>query len=150
MQYIFADGSHSKPELILPCTELPAVDKALLDKFVWRGQSKGWVTSEIFFESLSTTFLDEITRRRQMIGDPSAPALLVMDGHKSHTTDAVKEFCAKHNIELEIFVPHASHIQQPLDLVFFAVYKRVLTSVCENIYSLLVSLLTVSADHKRD
>lgn len=82
-------------------------------------------------EAIEKTLIPEIERRRlAKLELANAPAILFMDGHPSHTTDEIKDMLAAHNIYLRIFVPHCSHIQQPLDLVLFGKYKSALRTVC--------------------
>lgn len=46
--------------------------------------------------------------------------ILVYDGHASHITTGVIQFCIKHNIALLCLPPHKTHILQPLDIKLFA------------------------------
>lgn len=129
MQYIFADGTYLRPEIIISSEGLPPVDASIINKFIWRGQHKGWVTSEIMIESVRNVLIPEIKMRREKLGQPAAPCVLHLDGHKSHTTDDLKKLLKENNITLRLFVAHASHIQQPLDLVMFFKYKKLMKSV---------------------
>ena len=107
--------------------ELPAIPEHVKAKFMWRGQAKGWVTSEIMQESIDKVFIPEVEARRSKLSLPvTSPALLVMDGHKSHDTEKLRASLAAHHITLRLFVPHASHIMQPLDLVLFFKFKTLL------------------------
>lgn len=128
-QFIWANGTVSKPELIVSGKDLPPVPDHILSAFSWRGQAKGWVTNEIMFEAIQKTFIPEVNRRRAELDDPNAAAILFMDGHKSHQTTELKKILEKNNIILLLFVPHASHIMQPLDLVLFGKFKALLRSV---------------------
>ena len=72
-------------------------------------------------------FIPEIKQRRLNLQLPEdAPAILFMGGHKSHNTEKLRATLAAHHIALWLFVPHASHIMQPLDLVLFFLYKSLL------------------------
>ena len=46
-----------------------------------------------------------------------------MDSLTAHINIAIAEFCSERDIILYCFIPHASHIQQPLDLSFFGSLK---------------------------
>lgn len=125
--YIFADGTYTKPQLIVSSKGLPPVEPSLIKHFIWRGQAKGWVTNEIMLESIKKVFIPEIVRRREELGLPrDAPAVLHMDGHRSHNTAELKQVLADNHITLRLFVPHTSHIQQLLDLVIFGKFKKLL------------------------
>ena len=47
-----------------------------------------------------------------------------MDGHVSHLTLPLSEFCKEKDIILISFLPHATHILQPMDVAFFAPLKE--------------------------
>ena len=55
--------------------------------------------------------------------DPSKPRLLIIDGHRSHTTDEFLYICFKNHIYLLFLPPHTSHVLQPLDLAIFSSLK---------------------------
>lgn len=46
-----------------------------------------------------------------------------MDGHSSHLTMALSEFCRIHKIILVALYPNATHLIQPLDVAFFRPVK---------------------------
>eukprot|EP00727_Mastigamoeba_balamuthi_P001744 m51a1_g11567 hypothetical protein (274) ;mRNA; f:9488-10990 len=112
-KFIFTDGScMSKNQLVLPLVDLPPLqDQAIYDHFSWYGQAKGW------------EFIPEIERQRAVLKKPHAQAALIWDGHTSHDNDEVKTLLEKHNITSFMFVPHATYIMQPLDLVIFCKFK---------------------------
>ena len=49
---------------------------------------------------------------------------IVLDGHSSHATLSLVEFCAANTIELIALYPNATHILQPLDVSFFHPLKN--------------------------
>ena len=46
-----------------------------------------------------------------------------MDGHTTHINLAISEFCYRNDIILYCFLPHASHIMQPLDISVYGPLK---------------------------
>jgi DDE superfamily endonuclease len=50
--------------------------------------------------------------------------LLILDGHKSHSTLEFMSFCADHDIVLLYLPPHTSHLLQPLDVGCFGPLQR--------------------------
>jgi hypothetical protein len=48
---------------------------------------------------------------------------LFMDGHSSHYTADLLEYCMKNNIEVFGYPPHCTHALQGLDVVCFAKMK---------------------------
>lgn len=150
-QFIAADCKNfGKPQVVLPLKELPSFsDKSLYDNIDILGQEKGWVTSatmldiitkvikwqtvniEHFFSQQlpSQVFVPEIALRRQRLGQQDAPAILFWDGHTAHETEEIKGVLKEHNIISRLFLPHATHILQPLDLVIFPKFKKALKKV---------------------
>jgi len=51
------------------------------------------------------------------------PIILYVDGHSSHLTLPVVQFCMDHQIELIALFPNATHLIQPLDVVLFRTLK---------------------------
>ena len=52
------------------------------------------------------------------------PVVLFLDGHSSHVSISVAQFCLEHEIILYCLPPHASHILQPLDVAVFGPMKK--------------------------
>lgn len=50
--------------------------------------------------------------------------LLILDGHTTHGTREVIEFCDAHNILIFCMLPHTTHLCQPLDVRVFQQYKH--------------------------
>lgn len=51
------------------------------------------------------------------------PVVLFVDGHVSHKSLKLSEFCIEHKIVLVSFLPNATHLQQPMDVVIFKPVK---------------------------
>lgn len=47
------------------------------------------------------------------------PIVMYLDGHSSHTTMALSNFCVEHEIELISLYPNSTHITQPMDVALF-------------------------------
>ena len=83
------------------------------------GKSKnGWMTSEVFFTWLSSIFYPSVKDTVQF------PIIIFLDGHSSHYTLPVSDFCRDHDIIVYLLPPHASHILQPLDVSVFGPLKK--------------------------
>lgn len=78
----------------------------------------GWMTGESFYEFIANVFF-------KWLQDNSIqfPVILYVDGHKSHLTFSVSEFCKNHDIILVALYPNATHILQPLDVAVFRPLK---------------------------
>jgi hypothetical protein len=81
--------------------------------------SKGYTTDEIALDWLR--HFHQHTEKRVSKTDAR---LLLMDGHGSHLTYNFLDYCEKNNIIPFCFVPHTTHLVQPLDGQPFQAYKH--------------------------
>jgi hypothetical protein len=90
---------------------------------------KGWTNNEIAYKWLKGVFVPQTKPK-----DPQQWRLLILDGHKSHTTVEFMQECLVNRIWLCFLPAHTSHILQPNDLGLFAYvkpnYKRKLSIAC--------------------
>lgn len=80
---------------------------------------KGWVDDETAFEWLCC--FHEATKDRIQ---KNRPRLLLMDNHPSHTTLEFTTYCTEKNIIPIWFLPHTTHLCQPLDGQAFQCLKH--------------------------
>ena len=78
---------------------------------------------EIFEGWFEKTFIPAVKARRVLFGLPDRWALLLVDGHKSRLSEKAVKALTDAKIQMLLFVPHASHVGQPLDLVIFAGFQ---------------------------
>ena len=52
------------------------------------------------------------------------PVIVFLDGHASHLSYPLSEFCALHQIILICLPPNATHFIQPLDVGFYGPFKK--------------------------
>ncbi|XP_065674172.1 uncharacterized protein LOC136091114 [Hydra vulgaris] len=72
----------------------------------------GWMQSDIFV----TWFMHFVKHANPTEHEP---VLLILDGHKTHTSNLkVINLARQNNVILLCLPPHCSHILQPLDVVF--------------------------------
>lgn len=84
------------------------------------GRSKsGWMKAECFYGYIANVFLPYLKKR----SDIKLPVVLFLDGHKSHLSLPLTEFCKENGIILICLFPNATHILQPLDVSFFKPLK---------------------------
>jgi hypothetical protein len=81
--------------------------------------SSGWTDSETAYRWLCS--FHEATKNRVRRG---RPRLLLMDNHASHTTIEFLDFCKENLIIPWYFVPHTTHLCQPLDAEAFLSLKH--------------------------
>ncbi|XP_071653661.1 uncharacterized protein [Temnothorax longispinosus] len=75
---------------------------------------RGWMTAETFFEYVTNVFYPWLQQN-----NVEFPVILYVDGHSSHCTLPLSNFCREKNIELIALYPNATHILQPLDVAVF-------------------------------
>lgn len=78
----------------------------------------GWMTGESFFEYISNIFFEWLKNN-----NVTFPVVLFVDGHSSHLTMQLSEFCSKNQIILISLFPNSTHILQPLDVAVFRPLK---------------------------
>ncbi|KKA22239.1 hypothetical protein T310_3734 [Rasamsonia emersonii CBS 393.64] len=94
-------------------------DSADTDKYRIATASKGYTTDEIAMDWIR--HFHQHTEKRVSKTDAR---LLLMDGHGSHLTYNFLNYCEKYNIIPFCFVPHTTHLVQPLDGQPFQAYKH--------------------------
>jgi hypothetical protein len=83
------------------------------------GKSKsGWMTSESFFEYITNIFYPWLVSE-----NVEFPVILYLDGHKSHVTLPLTDFCRQKQIVVISLLPNSTHILQPLDVGLFKSLK---------------------------
>lgn len=106
--------------LVLQYERLPAsVVNLMPDGWGLEKSPNGWMTSETFFEYIINIFHPWLTKE----GIP-LPIILCVDGHVSHLTLSLSEFCGKSGIVLIALLPNATHILQPIDIEVFHSLKN--------------------------
>lgn len=78
----------------------------------------GWMTGQTFYEYISNVFYKWLCENKIKL-----PVILFVDGHKSHLTINVSEFCREHEIVLVALYPNATHMLQPMDVAVFKPLK---------------------------
>ncbi|KAG5896446.1 hypothetical protein JTB14_022525 [Gonioctena quinquepunctata] len=80
---------------------------------------KGWMTADAFFEYISNDFNKWVIQE----GIPK-PIILFIDGHKSHMSLPLSEFCHANGIILYALPPNTTHMLQPADVSVFKPLKQ--------------------------
>ncbi|KAI5636428.1 DDE superfamily endonuclease domain-containing protein [Phthorimaea operculella] len=81
---------------------------------------KGWMTGEAFYEYMTNIFYPWVQKNKIDL-----PIIFFLDGHCSHTTLPLSNFCREHNITLISLYPNATQLLQPMDLAVFRPLKRI-------------------------
>lgn len=80
--------------------------------------TSGWMTSESFFEFITNIFYPWLLSE-----SIEFPVILYLDGHKSHVTLPLTDFCREKEIIVISLLPNSTHILQPLDVGLFKSLK---------------------------
>ncbi|XP_072400806.1 uncharacterized protein [Diabrotica undecimpunctata] len=80
--------------------------------------TSGWMTSESFFEYITNIFYPWLLSENIQF-----PVILYLDGHKSHVTLPLTDYCREKQIILISLLPNSTHILQPLDVGLFKSLK---------------------------
>ena len=79
---------------------------------------KGWMDRDVFLEMLKN--FDQWLTQHNI----TRPVILFMDGHTSHYSIAICDFCDENQIKLWLLKPNSTKKLQPLDVVHYQVYKK--------------------------
>ena len=79
---------------------------------------KGWMTSIAFLKYMKDMFVPYIQQH-----DIPLPVVLLIDGHPSHKTPEVGEYCREQGIILYKLPAHSTHLLQPCDVSIFKSMK---------------------------
>lgn len=80
--------------------------------------SSGWMCGPTFYEYIANVFNPWLLKKQIQ-----KPILLFLDGHRSHLTLHLSNFCAANGIEIIALYPNSTHILQPMDLSVFRPLK---------------------------
>lgn len=79
----------------------------------------GWMTSESFYKYMTEVFYKWLVKKEYEF-----PVLVYADGHSSHFSLELIEFCKTHLIVLTGLYPNSTHVIQPLDVALFKLLKH--------------------------
>lgn len=94
------------------------------DESIGVAQPKGWMNSDFFLQ-----YLRIFVKHTQPTKEN--PVLLLLDGHCSHKTLPVINFCRENHIHLMSSPPHTTHKLQPLDRTFMKPFKDAYNQQCD-------------------
>lgn len=85
----------------------------------------GWITSASFYEYFTNVFYSYLVKKQIAF-----PVIVFLDGHVSHISYHLSEFCKTNDIIL-ICLPPNTHIMQPLDVAFFTPLKKLWNKIIQ-------------------
>ena len=96
----------------------PLIANLFPDDFVIGKSESGWMTSELFYSYFANHVYPWCVKNKVKF-----PIVFYVDGHSSHLSKALSDFCCEHEIELIALFPNATHILQPMDVALFHTLK---------------------------
>lgn len=131
-----AEGHFAPPLVLFTGKSVPKdVIKAAPPNYSFGFSDNGWMTSKNFFEYVANVFHPWLEEK-----SIEFPIILYIDGHSSHITLPLSQFCQNKKIILIALFPNATHIIQPLDVAFFRPFKiawqKCVTSFCQDFGSM--------------
>uniref|UniRef100_A0A2S2NUN9 Jerky-like n=1 Tax=Schizaphis graminum TaxID=13262 RepID=A0A2S2NUN9_SCHGA len=114
-----ADGTVPPPMVVYPYKRIPTSLMTTFPNNWMIGRSdSGWMVSSTFFEFISNGFFTWLVNNKVKF-----PVILFVDGHKSHLSLELADFCAQNQIIIYCLPPNSTHIMQPCDVAIFKPLK---------------------------
>lgn len=115
-----ASGDIAPPMVIYSYDRIPAnVASKIPDHWGVGKSESGWMTGETFYEFIANIFFPWVLNQKIPL-----PIILFVDGHRSHLTMALSNFCSENKIILIALYPNSTHILQPMDVAVFHPLKN--------------------------
>jgi hypothetical protein len=92
----------------------------------------GWTDEFLCTEWFEKSFIPQATARNTS----EKPILLILDGHGSHVTEAMRTAAVRNNIVLYCLPAHTTHRLQPLDVGVFGPLQRAWRDRCYEVAEL--------------
>jgi DDE superfamily endonuclease len=93
-------------------------------KFVISKTAKGYQTQESFFDFVSTHLVKELDENG-IKHTAEHPFIYFLDGHVSHNSFKLFQWCKENHIIIVLFFPNATHILQMCDVAIFGAFKGI-------------------------
>lgn len=107
-----ANGECPPPMVLYRYDRVPSHISASVPESIAMGASKsGWMNSEGFYAYVTETFVPWIRNQNVPL-----PIVVFLDGHASHLSLSLCQFCNENNIILVALPPNSTHIIQPVDV----------------------------------
>lgn len=114
-----ASGEVIKGIIVYPYARPPKdLVRAVPDNWAIGRSDTGWMKSETFYEYVANVLHPWLKEN-----EVTLPVLFIVDGHKTHLTHQLSDFCSNHGIILYCLFPNATHILQPADVSVFRPLK---------------------------
>ncbi|KAI4454266.1 hypothetical protein MML48_10g00001244 [Holotrichia oblita] len=119
------DGRMCPPVVVFPYVKPPkAVVDSIPEQWILGKSESGWMHSDVFYEFVANGLNCWLTEQR--IQKP----VFFVNGHRSHLSIDLSQFCDPNGIFLYAFPPNATHLIQPADV---SVFKPILAAICSRV-----------------
>lgn len=114
-----AAGMFVPPMIVFKYERIPPhITNLMPPEFGIAKSESGWMTGATFYEYVTNIFYPWLVKN-----EIEFPIAFFVDGHKSHLTMALSNFCSEKKIILIALFPNATHLLQPLDVGVFKPLK---------------------------
>ncbi|XP_072397474.1 uncharacterized protein [Diabrotica undecimpunctata] len=115
-----AAGNIAPGMVMFAYERIPLGISASMPKSFAIGKSEsGWMTAETFYEYITNVFYPCAVKI-----EIEFPIIFFIDGHSSHLTLPLSDFCTERKIILIALDPNSTHITQPMDVAVFRSLKN--------------------------
>lgn len=117
--FISASGNTLPPCVVFPYVRPPKdVINSMPEGWLLGKSETGWMKADIFYDYI-VKGLNKWVEEQNV----PKPVLVFVDGHKSHLTLRLSEYCNENGIILYALPPNATHLIQPADVSVFKPLK---------------------------
>lgn len=114
-----AAGNLAPPMIMFNYERIPSnIAVSVPDEWAIGKSESGWMCSSTFYEYMTNVFNPWLEKN-----NIEKPVFFFVDGHKSHLTHQLSNFCSKNGIVVVALYPNSTHILQPMDLSVFRPLK---------------------------
>ncbi|KAJ8959569.1 hypothetical protein NQ314_006218 [Rhamnusium bicolor] len=107
-----AAGELSPPMVVFKYERIPSHIAHSINKSWGIGRSEsGWMCGPTFYEYITNIFVPWLVEKKIR-----RPVLMFIDGHVSHMTLHLSQYCSKNAVELFALCPNSTHLIQPMDV----------------------------------
>lgn len=115
-----AAGQVAPPMILFTYSRVPThIAMSIPSSWGIGNSESGWMCSATFYEYIANIFVPWLDKEKI-----ERPILLFIDGHKSHLTLHLSNFCMDNGIELVALFPNSTHLLQPMDVAVFRPLKN--------------------------
>ncbi|XP_057332989.1 uncharacterized protein LOC130672420 [Microplitis mediator] len=126
--FFTASGQTLNPCVVLPHIRPPCdVIESLPEGWILGKSESGWMKTDIFYDYFVKSLNPWLTDKKI-----KKPVLVLVDGHKSHLTLKISEYCANNGIILYALPPNTAHMMPPADVSLFKPLKNEWTETVHN------------------